>query len=56
MSASGVNIPRLSCQVLLQVAGQCGGIEPLFEVLFSWLSRKTDYFHIMQPGEKMGFA
>jgi hypothetical protein len=37
------------------VAGQCGGIEPLFEVVFSFLFRKTDYFHIMKPGDKIGF-
>ncbi|KAL3929511.1 MAG: hypothetical protein SGPRY_001932 [Prymnesium sp.] len=42
-------------EVLLNVAGQCGGIEPLFEVIFSFLYRKTDFFHIMQPGDKMGF-
>mmetsp|Transcript_18974 Transcript_18974/g.45501 ORF Transcript_18974/g.45501 Transcript_18974/m.45501 type:complete len:339 (+) Transcript_18974:37-1053(+) len=42
-------------EVLLNVAGQCGGIEPLFDVIFSFLYRKTDFFHIMKPGDKMGF-
>lgn len=37
------------------MAGQLGGIEPLFDTLFSFLYRKTDYFHVMQPGDKMGF-
>ena len=41
--------------VLINIAGQLGGIEPLFDTLFSFLYRKTDYFHVMQPGDKMGF-
>ncbi len=43
-------------EVLMQIAGQCGGIEPLFDTVFSFLVRKTDFFHIMRPGDKMGFA
>ena len=42
--------------VLMTVAGQCGGIEPLLNVFFSFLYRKTDFFVVMQKGEtKMGF-
>jgi len=41
--------------VLLNIAGQLGGIEPLFDTMFSFLYRKTDYFHVMQPGDKIGF-
>jgi len=43
-------------EVLMNVAGQCGGIQPLFDVIFSFLYRKTDFFHIMQPGDNMGFS
>ena len=42
-------------EVLLTVAGQCGGIQPLLDTFFSFLFRKTDFFHVMQPGENMGF-
>ena len=43
-------------EVLLTVAGQCGGIEPLLDVFFSFLYRKTDFFVVMQKGDtKMGF-
>ena len=43
-------------EILLTVAGQCGGIEPLLDVFFSFLYRKTDFFVVMQKGEtKMGF-
>ena len=30
-------------------------IEPLFDVMFSFLYRKTDYFHVMKDGDKIGF-
>ena len=42
-------------ELLLNIAGQCGGIEPLFDTVFSFLLRKTDYFHVMQPGDNIGF-
>ena len=42
-------------EVLMTVAGQCGGIQPLFDVFFSFLFRKTDFFHVMKEGDKMGF-
>lgn len=41
--------------VLLELAGQTGGIQPLLQAFFSFLYRKTDFFHVMQPGDKMGF-
>ena len=42
-------------EVLLNLAGNLGGIEPLFDTIFSFLYRKTDYFHVMKPGDKIGF-
>ena len=42
-------------EILVNLAGQIGGIEPLFDTLFSFLYRKTDYFHVMKPGDKIGF-
>lgn len=45
----------LRAQVLMNLAGQLGGIEPIFDTLFSFLYRKTDYFHVMKPGDKIGF-
>lgn len=42
--------------VLLAVAQQCGGIEDLLEVFFSFFQRKTDFFHIMtRPDDRLGF-
>jgi hypothetical protein len=38
-------------EVLLTVAGQCGGIAPLLDILFSFLYRKTDFFHVMAEGD-----
>jgi len=42
-------------EVLLSVAGQCGGIAPLLDTFFSFLYRNTDFFHVMADGDKMGF-
>ena len=42
-------------ELLMTVAGQCGGIQPLLDVFFSFLYRRTDFFHVMQEGDKMGF-
>ena len=42
-------------ELLLNIAGQWGGIEPLFDTVFSFLFRKTDFFHVMQEGDRMGF-
>ncbi|CEL98453.1 unnamed protein product [Vitrella brassicaformis CCMP3155] len=43
--------------VLLGLARHHEGIEPLLETFFSFLERRTDFFHIMtERGEKMGFV
>jgi hypothetical protein len=43
--------------VLLNLAGQHGGIEPLLKTFFSFLHRRTDYYVINREKEgKMGFA
>jgi len=39
----------------MMVAGRAGGIAPLLDAIFSFLYRKTDFYHIMQEGENMGF-
>ena len=41
--------------VLMTVAGQCGGIQPLFDVFFSFLFRKTDFFHVVRLRQELEF-
>lgn len=40
--------------LLIALAQRCGGIEAMFDSLFSFLKRKTDFYHIQQPGDKIG--
>lgn len=40
----------------MMVAGRAGGIAPLLDAIFSFLYRKTDFYHEMKEGENMGFA
>ena len=42
--------------LLIQLAQRTGGIEPLLHCLFSFLKRKTDFYHIQQPGDRIGSA
>jgi len=37
------------------ICKETGGIEGLFNSLFNFLLRKTDFFYEMDPGDKMGF-
>lgn len=43
--------------LFLQIAGQMGGIEPLLDEFFGFLSRKTDFYVEFEPNQKahMGF-
>jgi len=42
-------------QLFMMLAHKCGGIGPLLDAFFSFLFRKTDFFHVMKEGENMGF-
>lgn len=37
------------------ICKETGGIEGLLHSLFSFLSRRTDFYHESDPGDKMGF-
>ena len=41
--------------ILIQLAQRSGGIEPLLHGVFSFLKRKTDFYHIQQKGDRIGF-
>ncbi|KAJ1475620.1 N-terminal conserved domain of Nudc-domain-containing protein [Baffinella frigidus] len=41
--------------LLIQLAQRAGGIVPLLEAVFSFLKRKTDFYHIQRPGDRIGF-
>jgi len=41
--------------LLMQLAQQAGGIEPLLHGVFSFLKRKTDFYHIQREGDRIGF-
>jgi hypothetical protein len=41
--------------LLIQLAQRTGGIEPLLHGVFSFLKRKTDFYYIQQPGDRIGF-
>jgi hypothetical protein len=40
--------------LLIALAQRCGGIETMLDSLFSFLKRKTDFYHIQLPGDKIG--
>lgn len=44
-------------EIFLQIAGQIGGIEPLLDEFFGFLSRKTDFYIEYKEDERanMGF-
>jgi len=42
-------------EVLTALAGRAGGIAPLLDAFFDFLYRRTDFFHVMSSGDKMGF-
>ena len=42
-------------QFYMTIAQETGGIQGVFESMFSFLFRKTDYFYESDPGDKMGF-
>ena len=41
--------------MLFMVCQQTGGIQGFLESVFGFLSRRTDFYYEMEPGEKMGF-
>jgi hypothetical protein len=41
--------------LLIKLAQRTGGIEPLLHSVFSFLKRKTDFYHIQQKGDRIGF-
>ena len=40
---------------MIQLAQRSGGIEPLLHAVFSFLKRKTDFYHIQRKGDRVGF-
>ncbi len=40
--------------LLIALAQRCGGIEAMFDSMFSFLKRKTDFYHIQKPGDRIG--
>jgi len=41
--------------LLVALAQRSGGIQPLLDSVFSFLKRKTDFYHIQNPGDRIGF-
>jgi len=41
--------------MLFAVCQQAGGLQPFLEAVFGFLSRRTDFYYEMEPGDKMGF-
>ena len=41
--------------IMIQLAQRSGGIEPLLHAVFSFLKRKTDFYHIQRKGDRVGF-
>ena len=42
-------------QFYVTIAQETGGINGLFDSMFSFLQRRTDFFYESNPGDKMGF-
>lgn len=47
--------PERFDQFFFTIAKESGGIEGLFNSVFSFLFRRTDFFYESNPGDKMGF-
>jgi len=41
--------------LLIGLAQRCGGIEAMLDSLFSFLKRKTDFYHVQKEGDRIGF-
>ena len=40
---------------IFTIVKETGGLEGLLHTVFSFLYRRTDFFHESDPGDKMGF-
>ncbi len=42
--------------LLIALAQRCGGIELMLDSFFSFLKRKTDFYHVQKKGDRIGEA